>query len=114
MPPNYDTDNSETCREEWLQLALDQLENGGTIRGIAKEFGIPESTLRGRLKGAKSRKIVANNRYRLSRVQESFLIEWIHAEEAVGRPPTLDGVTRMQLRYFKKKVTVRGLFQRAR
>lgn len=95
MAQNQENEKSTISREEWIQLALEKLEDGGTLKGVAKEFGIPVSTLRGRKNGAISQQAVARSKYKLSQTQEELLVDWILSEEAAGRPPTIEGVRGM-------------------
>jgi hypothetical protein len=77
-------------REQQIQLALEDLRTGGitSIRAASRAYGIPESTLRARLKGTPTRRSAHQYRKRLSIRQEKFLVDWILEQEAQGFPPS--------------------------
>ena len=75
--------------EQDLQDALAKYHtNGGSIRKIAQEFGIPYSTFRDRIYGTQSRSTGAEYLQTLSRVQEDHLTQWVLTQAALGLPPT--------------------------
>lgn len=74
--------------EEDMQKALEAIENGQSIRKAGKQFGIPEATLRGRVKGAVSVRQNAADRQLLSPDQEEWLAQWIRVQEHLGQAPT--------------------------
>jgi transposase len=68
-----------------IQEIQDRIQNGTSIRRCAKEYGISESTLRGRLKGAKTHEIAHQNQQLLSPKQEEEIASFIRHEETCGR-----------------------------
>ncbi|KAK8050066.1 transposase [Apiospora phragmitis] len=74
--------------EKELQEALNYIANSTPIKQAAREYGIPESTLRSRLQGHQSRSEGAADLQRLSPNQEKHLVSWIIAQQALGLPPT--------------------------
>ncbi|KAK8078908.1 Monooxygenase aurF, partial [Apiospora phragmitis] len=76
-----------------LQEALDCIANGTPIKQAAREYGIPESTLRSRLQGHQSRSEGAVDLQRLSPDQEKHLASWIIAQQALGLPLTHAQIT---------------------
>ena len=77
LPPNVPLALSVAAR---LQIAHEWLLDNpnDSIRGTAKHYDIPESTLRGRLNGAKAREREMNSRRRLSLAETRALAE--HAQ----------------------------------
>jgi hypothetical protein len=70
-----------TDREIHIQNAIDFVRAGGKIRHGAREFRVPESTLRDRLRGRVSRQQAQSKTQNLSPVQEKSLVNWILVEE---------------------------------
>ena len=77
-----------TYTENDVQNALADLRNGGALRTVSTRHGVPRTTLRGRLSGARSCQDAHNNEQRLSTVQEERLERWILQQEALGYAPT--------------------------
>ena len=71
-----------------MQQALQAVENGLSHRKAAKLYGVPPTTLRGRMEGAVAIKQFAIDRQALSDVQETQLVQWAHVQDALGMPPT--------------------------
>ncbi|KJZ69327.1 hypothetical protein HIM_11285 [Hirsutella minnesotensis 3608] len=90
-------------REEVIEEAREKVEGGLAIRTAAREAGIPESTLRGRLAGSSSRSVAKEPDQKLSAVQEEAIKNWILNEEAAGRAPT-----RKQVRGFAELILSHG------
>jgi len=59
-----------------------------SLRSLAQEFGIPESTIRSRLSGTQPRRDASEWRQALSRIQEDRLTQWVLIQAALGVPPT--------------------------
>lgn len=74
--------------ENNLQSAIRDVEAGVSQRKAAERWGIPRTTLRDRLSGAKTRAMEAETRQRLSRVQEARLTKWILIQDSIGFPPS--------------------------
>ena len=70
--------------------AIDAIQNGqvGSVKAAAATFGIPRSTLRGRLNGATDRSTAKQTIQRPTAEQERRLIDWIKELEAQGNPPS--------------------------
>ncbi|KAK8012204.1 hypothetical protein PG989_000464, partial [Apiospora arundinis] len=85
--------------EKELQEALDCIANGTPIKQAAREYGIPESTLRSRLQGHQSRSEGAADLQSLSPDQEKHLASWIIAQQSLGLPPT-----HAQVREFAERI----------
>ncbi|KAL2128698.1 hypothetical protein VTI74DRAFT_8819 [Chaetomium olivicolor] len=75
--------------EEDLQDALNRLhQKRGSIRRVARDFGIPASTLRARIKGSRPRKEAFETHQLISRAQDDKLTQWILTQVALTLPPT--------------------------
>ena len=59
--------------EESLQRAIAAIQNGASQRDAVKQWGIPRSTLRGRLRGAPTKSDSQADRQKLSQVEEESL-----------------------------------------
>ena len=77
------------AREQAVQLAINDLNAGiySSQRAAAKAYGIPRSTLQGRLQGATTSALSHQHQQRLTPLQEDFLVNWILEEDARGYPP---------------------------
>ena len=89
--------------EETMSQAIFAVENGLSKTAAAKQYGIPKSTLLGRLSGAVNKKQCAVDRQVLSDIQESSLAEWAKIQEMLGAAPTHD-----QLRLVAQRVLQEG------
>jgi 4-hydroxybenzoate polyprenyltransferase len=74
--------------EDDVSQALINVANGKGVRAAARDWGVPYTTLRERIKGRENHSISAENQQRLSRVQEDHLANWVLAQEALGVPLT--------------------------
>ena len=74
--------------EETMSQAIFAVQNGLSKKEAAKQYGIPKSTLLGRLSSAVNKKQDAINRQVLSDTQESSLAQWAIIQEKLGTPPT--------------------------
>jgi 4-hydroxybenzoate polyprenyltransferase len=74
--------------EESMQSALLAVQNGLEPAAASKQYGIPRSTLRGRLRGANTLKQSAADRQMLSPVQEADLATWVKIQERLGQAPS--------------------------
>lgn len=77
-------------REATISFAIADYRAGrfSSINKCADAYGIPKSTLKGRLKGAQSKTVSNQHQQRLSAEQESFLSEWVLEEDARGFSPS--------------------------
>jgi DDE superfamily endonuclease/Tc5 transposase DNA-binding domain len=62
--------------------------NGQSIKSAALQWGIPRTTLHGRLHGRESRNEAFAGQQRLSPAQEKSLTQWILMQSDLGLPPT--------------------------
>ncbi|KAK7182772.1 hypothetical protein PSPO01_11111 [Paraphaeosphaeria sporulosa] len=78
------------ARELAIQSAINGLNSGlySSQRAAAKAYGIPLSTLHGRLRGATTSALSHQHQQRLTPLQEDFLVEWILEEDARACPPS--------------------------
>ena len=70
-----------------IQQAIEEVKNGSKMRAAARKFGIAESTLRDRLRGARPRSLAHQDLQMLSPMLEDLLVQWILSEDACGRAP---------------------------
>ena len=70
--------------ENDMRNALTDVYNGGAIATAATHHGVPRTTLRDRLKGARSCRNAHNDEQRLSTIQEERLKRWILRQEALS------------------------------
>ena len=76
-----------TYTEETLQKALHEIKNGAlTSKEAFKKYGIPYTTITGRLKGRQPRRVAHESQQVLSSIQEEALCSWIEFYSAQGRP----------------------------
>ena len=71
-----------------LYHAIQAVENGQSLREVARDYEIPRGTLRRRIGGSKTRKQGAQDLQRLSPIQEEELVNWISTQEAMGTSAT--------------------------
>ena len=90
MPPIRTESRSKLAEQEGkILLALQAIkkEQFKSIRAAARLFGIPESTLRSRAHGIKSRVDTRANCHKLTQLEEDSLIEWILSMDSRGAAP---------------------------
>ena len=63
--------------EDALQAALHAVDAGEKVKRVARDYGIPMTTLRHRLAGRQPKTTAHAFQQKLSPVQESRLAEWI-------------------------------------
>ena len=81
--------------EETLQKALCEIKSGTLDpKAAVKKYGIPYTTIIGRLKGRKERRAAHTPQQVLSLVQEEVLCSWIEFYSAQGRPV---GITQIRI-----------------
>lgn len=90
-------------REAAIELAIKDYLAGlySSQRAAAKAYGIPPSTLRGRINGATNSAISHQHQQRLTPQQEEFLVEWILEEDARGFPPSIPRAREMANRILR-------------
>jgi hypothetical protein len=87
-------------RELAIQSAIRDLNAGvaTSVRAAARAWGVPRSTLQGRLAGQQSHAIAHNHQQRLTPEQEEFLVQWILDEDLRALPPSHARVREMATR----------------
>ena len=76
-----------SVREELIELAIQEVEQGISQRAAAARYSIPLATLNTRIHGRGPRTTEAIGRQKLSPLQESFIADWCLNEEGAGRAP---------------------------
>jgi len=71
-----------------IAQALEAIANGIFVQKAERDYGVPRSTLRGRLAGAVSHKQALELQQKLSKVQEEHLTKWVLTQESLGLCPT--------------------------
>ncbi|KAL8311252.1 hypothetical protein RB597_002045 [Gaeumannomyces tritici] len=71
-----------------MARAIQAVESGASVRGSARDWNVPRSTLRRRLRGGRTQRQAKELDQKLSKEQESFVANWICMEEVAGRAPT--------------------------
>lgn len=87
--------------EEDMQLAMLVINNGFTIRKAATRNGVPESSLRSRVKGSRPHKHAHKHQQRLSPYQEQQLTSWLVLQDSLGM-----GLTHAQIRTLVTSILV--------
>lgn len=82
-----------------VQQALQAIDKGKSVRQASVAWGVPRSTLRGRIHGAQTRQTASIPRQRLSPTQEARLADWVLSQADLGLPPT-----HSELRLFAQRV----------
>ena len=86
--------------EQDIQDLIAEYDRGlRSLRSLAREFGIPESTIRSRLSGTQPRRESSEWQQSLSRIQEDRLTQWVLTQAALGVP-----VTHAQIRLFGNRI----------
>ncbi|KAK4103486.1 hypothetical protein N658DRAFT_466705 [Parathielavia hyrcaniae] len=75
------------------------MEKRREICAIARQFGVPVSTLQHRLKGVQNNRAAAVNLQKIPQTQEDKLAEWVVTQRALGVP-----ATRAQIIEFAKRI----------
>ena len=74
--------------EEDIERAMEAVRNGRYLIRAARDYDIPRSTLRDRIRGAESVRTSHEFQQRLSIHQDSRLVTWALAQGEIGNPPT--------------------------
>jgi len=76
--------------EQNIRQALQDLESNPnqSVNAVAKAYNVPRTTLRRRRTGVTNRRISHEHEQRLTRRQETFLVEWILEQDSQGFPPS--------------------------
>jgi len=89
--------------ENALAAALNAVDRGDPIRRVARDYGIPRTTLQHRLAGRQTKTTAHTFQQKLSPVQESRLAEWICIQDTLGLAPT-----HAQIRTFASRILLAG------
>ena len=79
--------------EDDIAEAITAGSSGTSIAKAAREWRLPRGTLRGRIKGATTKKQQMADQQKLSSIQEDYLVNWAQVQGSLGLPPS-----RLQLR----------------
>jgi len=108
-----------SSKEGRMALALNAYKSGyfTSIRSAADTYGVPESTLRTRLKGRLARHEKQSVNRKLSNTEESTLVKWILSMDERGLPPHTRHIRQMadlllQKRSDTDEGQIRGVGQR--
>ena len=74
--------------KEDLYNAISAVMGGVSRNQAAKQWGVPRSTLLGRLRGSNSKEQVNSDRQKLSPTEEISLAEWTRIQYILGLLPT--------------------------
>jgi hypothetical protein len=93
-PPNRD---QLVQKEGQIALAMQAFKQGhiSSLRAVTKAYDVPETTLRGRVKGICARHDTVPINRKLTTTEESTLVEWILSMDRRGLAPTRDIVHQM-------------------
>ena len=86
-----------------LLNALASINSGASIRQAARDWGIPYTTLHGRLTGRVSHREAKQHTQRLSHFQEASLVDWVLVQDQLGLPPT-----HRQIKSFAQRILAAG------
>jgi hypothetical protein len=89
--------------ESAINSAIADIESGISLRKAAQRWGIPRSTLHRRVHGAVTRNEANKHNQRLSKQQESSLVQWIISQGDLGFAPT-----HQQVREFAARIVKAG------
>ena len=102
--------SGEISQKERLQLALEACKsNQKSMRKVAKQYGIPKSSLHDRVNGKMTRKEEHQRRQKLSPQEELEIVNWLHRLQAWGWPSRIDQVREMAAELLKKKGDTQNL-----
>ncbi|KAJ5798994.1 uncharacterized protein N7503_006499 [Penicillium pulvis] len=98
MPPIRSKSRQESANKEGkVLLALDDIKNGRvkSLRAAAKLYEIPHITLADRVNGIQARVNIRPNGYKLTKLEEDSLVEWIISMDSRGAAPRLATARKM-------------------
>ena len=78
----------EPVKEQLIEAAIQDVEQGSTQAAAAARYSISRSTLNYRIHGKQARSEAFKHKQRLSPEQERFLADWCLNEEGAGRAPS--------------------------
>jgi helix-turn-helix, Psq domain len=84
-------------KEGRIALAVQAFKQGhiSSLRAAAKAYNVPESILRGRVKGLPARRDIVPTTRKLTTIEELTLVEWVLSMDRRGLAPTYDSVQQM-------------------
>ena len=102
--------SGEISQKERLRLALEACKSHQkSMRKVAKQYGIPKSSLHNRVNGKMTRKEEHQRRQKLSPQEELAIVNWLHRLQAWGWPSRIDQVREMAVELLKKKGDTQNL-----
>src|SRR5450432_2173031 len=95
MPPPNSTNLVQ--QEGRIALAIEALKQGyfTSLKGAARSYDVPESTLRFSMKGNPPRRDRRSLNCKLTATKESTLVQWILSMDQRGLAPRTDSVQQM-------------------
>jgi hypothetical protein len=114
MPPiRSQSSRNRTEQEGRILLAIQAIKNKeiSAVREAARLFDVPETSLRRRLKGHKTRSETGVNSHKLTEIEEESLQKWILSIDSRGAPPRPSSVRQI---YYSRRVDLPRLFRLAR
>ena len=90
MPPIRSQKAQKSIEQEGrILLAIRAIKNQeiSSVRGAARRFEVPESTLRDRLHGHQFKPEARANSHKLTQFEEESLVKWILSMDLRGNPP---------------------------
>ena len=84
-------------QEGRIALAVNALKQGHftSIRGAAKSYDVPFTTLRRRVRGQLARHDIRPPNYKLTSIEESTLVKWILSMDQRGLSPRPNAIQQM-------------------
>lgn len=79
---------SKAQKSHNIKRAIEDAEIGTPVRESARNWGVPESTLRARLRGSQDMRNAKSAAQKLTQVEEQDLADWICDQERCGRGPS--------------------------
>ena len=98
-------------REENIQEAIKHYNSSDepSIRLTSEAFGVPYSTLRGRLGGVQSRGVGHRQLQLLSEYEDKAIAEWCEWLDECGHPPRLEVVKSMAQGIARRRLRLKSL-----
>lgn len=111
QPPISDLESSdELPQKERLRLALEAYKKDPkSMRKVAKQYGIPKSSLHDRVNGKMTKKEEQQRRQKLSPQEELAIVNWLLRLQAWGWPARIDHIRGMATELLKKKGDTQNL-----
>lgn len=90
---------------------IEVTDNGMSVRKAAQKYGVPPSTLSGRMSGRFAKKDTLQPAKRLSEAEEHSVVQWILKQESLGYAPTISQVREVVISVLKSKGDTKPLGQ---